>query len=465
MEKPIILIIDDNKAVLDSYSKLFSEDFQVTTCETLPDAKEMLIKDIYDIAIIDMSFPDKPKGGLSLCKFISDKKIKTKSIILTAFGTLDNYRKANNLGVSDYIEKGKPDTNEKLTESLSKTLDITFNKIDIAKKEIAEEILSIKVNTEINISDAYHISLGTLKDYITLDKNLSKNITELCLSIENYFKNTANNVRPLNYILHGHPGSGKSYLVKCLINKLYTHKVSAINFNMASYENAEDFLPPLEEIRNIQISNQYPLFFIDEFDNNSKNYPLFLPLMWDGEINIGHRYLKLGKIVIILAGSKNTLSEAIETAKNMGNEIKSKSTDLAKEVDLLSRINGKIIQLPILNKEEKICVFLFLLKNKYKHLKFCDLNLLKFVGENNFRYGIRSIYNFVNYIKIRKGIAIGNELNINHTELPFKNVVDLKSTGLIYHFLEHEKEGGADSVIKLWKRINEENQNNLVRFA
>jgi len=48
-------------------------------------------------------------------------------------------------------------------------------------------------------------------------------------------------------------------------------------------------IPFLDRARNEAVESRTPLLFLDEFDSfPSKNYPLLLPLMWDGRLSLGN---------------------------------------------------------------------------------------------------------------------------------------------------------------------------------
>jgi hypothetical protein len=51
---------------------------------------------------------------------------------------------------------------------------------------------------------------------------------------------------------------------------------------MASLHSIDDLTQPLDEIRNLKVVDRLPILFLDEFDSNPANFPMLLPLMWDG---------------------------------------------------------------------------------------------------------------------------------------------------------------------------------------
>ena len=94
-------------------------------------------------------------------------------------------------------------------------------------------------------------------------------------------------------------------------------RVQAVTFNMATMQSADDMAQPIDELRNLKVNDRFPLLFLDEFDSDITRYASLLPLLWDGELHIGHRDLKLGKAVIVLAGSNPDLPKAMVESATM----------------------------------------------------------------------------------------------------------------------------------------------------
>ena len=198
-----------------------------------------------------------------------------------------------------------------------------------------------------------------------------------------------------------------------------------------------DLIPPLDAARNYKVEDRLPLLFLDEFDARTENFPLLLPLLWDGEITIGEHDLKLGKVVIVLAGSHPRLPDAMERARSMERE-RSISSELVpgasypKFIDLLSRINGGVLTIPALSdpthtwqrRADKICIAVSLLRERFGHsLRRVPLPLLRFIAQAEFRYGVRSIAHLIDLIPHNKGI---HELRLKQLSLPLDKLHDLK---------------------------------------
>jgi FixJ family two-component response regulator len=119
--KPRLLLIDDEKVVLDSYSKLLEDDFEVHTADKFIDGRKKLSSNDYDVALVDIHFPEAEEGGIRLVNYIEEKGIKTVPIILTGKGTVKKFRKVFKK-VYDFIEK-EPNDQRHFHEVLSKALE------------------------------------------------------------------------------------------------------------------------------------------------------------------------------------------------------------------------------------------------------------------------------------------------------------------------------------------------------
>ena len=111
---PYLLLIDDDEGIRESYAEFLSINFNVDTSDSIEDAISKLAGSKYQIAVIDMSFPDDPEGGLQIVSQISRTHVKTEAIVLSAHGSVDTCRKAFKKGAFDFIEKGQSGTRAKV---------------------------------------------------------------------------------------------------------------------------------------------------------------------------------------------------------------------------------------------------------------------------------------------------------------------------------------------------------------
>jgi hypothetical protein len=332
-------------------------------------------------------------------------------------------------------------------------------------KVIQDLILKDEPNSDdIDIQPQYHQSTMTLGSYVTLDWEHKVDINKIKRRILKYSSDFSQK-RPLNILMIASPGSGKSHFIKCLAENLKNDKVGAITYNMASIQKNDDLLQPLEAVRNMKVQDILPILFLDEFDCVPSNFYLLLPLLWDGEIHLGHRDLKLGKIIIILAGSDPNITKLIKECQNMGDE-SFEMKDNGKFVDLLSRINGGVFDIPDLDivrnnrdrRVDKICLTLSLLQQRFgKNLQIVPWALLNFIGKTKFRYGVRSITHLIDLIPLPE--EINEKLTLEDLQLPLNTEKELKGSSLAYHI---KVENDIASIIEEWGRLKK--YDSFVRF-
>ena len=329
-------------------------------------------------------------------------------------------------------------------------------------REIIEKLVLTQNKTSFSLVDkllflmACNLSGKHLPGYSTLDEMHIKSITDLLVAITSYANDTSQK-RPLVFLMLASPGAGKSHFIKCIANELESSNVSAITYNMAGLQSSDDMIPPLDATRNLKVEDRIPLLFLDEFDSSPAFIPMLLPLLWDGEVTIGQRDLKLGKVIIVLAGSDPALPTTMEDARSMRAENRPAQGQPPKIIDLLSRINGGVFSIPtfydagkqIDRRADKVCIAVELLRQRFgNQLQEAPLSFLRFVALADFRYGVRSIAHLVSVIPFKVDMT---SLHTRGLGLPFDNVAKLKNSSLAYHLLHPDQSLGVE---KLWRECN-----------
>lgn len=257
------------------------------------------------------------------------------------------------------------------------------------------------------------------------------------------------------------PGAGKSHFIKCVASRLASYSVRAITFNMTSMQSNDDLITPLDAARNLKVEDRLPLLFFDEFDSSPNNFGLLLPLLWDGSLNVGQRDLRLGKVIIVMAGSDPSLPETMESARSMRCETPAGAGHNPKLIDLFSRINGGILYIPpfydstrqIDRRADKVCIAIQLLKDRFgKNLELVPLSLLHFIPMAQFRYDVRSIAHLIDLIPYRAKVK---KLTVEHLSLPLSSAPRLKESSLAYHLLHEDQ---ALGIIKDWEEAIKNNE-------
>jgi len=323
-----------------------------------------------------------------------------------------------------------------------------------AREDIAQKIIAQKPpRVEPDVSEYYALSQTTLREYGTLDWQFHEAIEGLKKRIALYAEDRSRK-RPLNIMLQAEPGSGKSYFIERLSEEIQDHEAAAVSFNMACMESISDLIEPLDATRNLKVNDKLPLLFLDEFDSNPGCYPVLLPLLWDGELRVGRHALQLGKVVIVLAGSGDTLAQTMNSARQMKREMKDVADKLP---DVLSRINGGELIIPRLDeidgdrnrKVDKVCIAISLLDKRFEHdLEQVPWALLNLIANLEFRYGARSIAHLIDCIPFKK--VEDGTLRLSDFELPLLSVRSLQGSSLAYHIIS---DGNANKIVQRWKEL------------
>lgn len=335
------------------------------------------------------------------------------------------------------------------------------DKIKESRKIIQNSIIDAEEMPDARFALAVAESETLLKGYATLDDQRRTEIQKLTKQISAYL-NDSTRKRPFNALMLAAPGAGKSHFIKQLAGAMKGERVQAVTFNMATMQSPDDMAQPIDELRNLKVNDRFPLLFLDEFDSDPTRYAALLPLLWDGELQIGHRDLKLGKAVIVLAGSNPDLPKAMDQSAQMRLDSDKAEAFIPKGklIDLLSRINGGVINIPDLDlrtenrdrRVDKVCVAVALIKARFgNELNEIPRSLLRFIAQTKFRYGVRSIAHLIDVIessafnnKILKGQSLG---------LPITTEAALQESSLKLHMLDKDQGFG---IVNRWKEFSKD---------
>lgn len=110
-----ILIIDDEKEICESLSMILEyEDYEVDSVTDVESGLKKLEYNQYDALLLDIQMPK--MTGFEVLNWMKSHNINLSTIIISAFGNLENAVKATKLGAFDFIEK--PIDREKLLISI-----------------------------------------------------------------------------------------------------------------------------------------------------------------------------------------------------------------------------------------------------------------------------------------------------------------------------------------------------------
>ncbi len=122
--KKKVLVIDDEKIVLDSVSKILqNENFDVHTTLHGKAGIHLAINEPFDIVLTDIRMPH--VDGLQVLRDIKRIKPSVPVLIITGYATITSAVQAMKLGAANYIEK--PFTPDELIRIVSSTIDDAAN--------------------------------------------------------------------------------------------------------------------------------------------------------------------------------------------------------------------------------------------------------------------------------------------------------------------------------------------------
>jgi DNA-binding NtrC family response regulator len=99
-----ILIVDDEENTRIGLSKLLSQEgFEVESASNGNEALDYLIDKTVNLVISDINMPD--MNGLAFLRELGRKHPSTNVIMITAYGGVESYLEAMNLGAFEYLHK------------------------------------------------------------------------------------------------------------------------------------------------------------------------------------------------------------------------------------------------------------------------------------------------------------------------------------------------------------------------
>ncbi len=104
MAKANILIVDDDRIILDSLCEFLSlEGYRTTPARSVTRAIGELQKQSFSLVLTDVNMPD--GDGLELLSIIRKNYPKTVPIVITGYGTIESAVEAIKMGAHDYLTK------------------------------------------------------------------------------------------------------------------------------------------------------------------------------------------------------------------------------------------------------------------------------------------------------------------------------------------------------------------------
>ena len=136
METTKALVIDDEQIVLDSVSKILTdENYEVDATLFGREGLKQAIEKDYDIVLTDIRMPD--IGGMRVLRDVKRAKPSLPVVIITGYASVKSAVQAMKLGAADYIEK--PFTPDQLLKAVGAALDVAATEVPEVQDLIHKE--------------------------------------------------------------------------------------------------------------------------------------------------------------------------------------------------------------------------------------------------------------------------------------------------------------------------------------
>lgn len=166
-----ILVVEDNKKLLQTIEKELLKHFEVECCEDGEEALYLIKQGIYDLVVLDLMLPS--LGGIDILRNIRNNHIDTPVLILTAKESLDEKVEAFSIGANDYLTK--PFYMEELVARIyailrttgklqtKNTLDFYDLHLDLSKRRVFYKDEEIELqNKQFNLLEYFLLNKGTI---------------------------------------------------------------------------------------------------------------------------------------------------------------------------------------------------------------------------------------------------------------------------------------------------------------
>ncbi|MDQ1354146.1 MAG: ATP-binding protein [Acidobacteriota bacterium] len=245
-----------------------------------------------------------------------------------------------------------------------------------------------------------------LNEYTIIDDNRKQTTLNLVNTIQAFLdQEEKDRRRPLISLVKASPGSGKTFLAKCMANHF---GFELLECNIAQLTGLDGLIHFFDQVDTSQRDGRKTFIFLDEVDslvNGISAFSFLLELMWCGQ------YYR--------NGLKNTLKPfpGIFAMSRDPNKDEFKK-DHPKNVDFFSRIYGINCELKDFTPEESIYLFAKLLDKYFGQIAYIEKRVLKTIGNTKLGYGPRSLELLISLLRgIRRD-------RVTMENLPTKSRID-----------------------------------------
>jgi len=156
------------------------------------------------------------------------------------------------------------------------------------------------------------VPLGEFGGLVTVDRVEIESLRSIRNLMREYCCHSGQ-AKPVSIAVFGPPGSGKSFAIKQIAKSLsrLPMPIEAREFNLSQFQQPEELLGALHQVRDVGLSGKMPLIFWDEFDTALGEKSLgwlryFLAPMQDGTFQEGQITHPIGWAIFVFAGGTST---------------------------------------------------------------------------------------------------------------------------------------------------------------
>jgi hypothetical protein len=218
--------------------------------------------------------------------------------------------------------------------------------------ELCSQIVEKGSIKKANIKDAFgteqfcRIPFLRMGNLLTYDNN---QIGQICdtYNVLKQYRRALEHSGPLSICVFGPAGSGKSFVVNKMIERLNKSmegglaEFSSLSFDLSQMSEADELFEAFHQIRDLGLQGKLPLVFFDEFDSRYKGEDFgwlrfFLAPMEGGKFFQKGKAHIIGRAVFVFAGS------IASTMEKFREKTSSEGAPSAKGSDFVSRVKGYI---------------------------------------------------------------------------------------------------------------------------
>lgn len=201
------------------------------------------------------------------------------------------------------------------------------------KPDLFPLAFSLAENGKQDLHYAPRLSLGKISVF---DRSEIENIKNIRKQVD-FYDRYDDGKKPLNIVVFGPPGAGKSFIVKALANSMFEGKKTKptfLTFNLSQFKDEAELSGAFHSVRDEVLRGKLPIVFWDEFDSNDYGWlKSMIAPMQDGEFQDGREVHPIGKSIFVFAGG------VTYTMKHFTDKMEEPDYIVKKGPDFQSRIN------------------------------------------------------------------------------------------------------------------------------